>query len=204
MDDDSLRDYGPAAPHGPNMDRRHSATSNIRDEMSRNEHLIFSSLLLPDDIYTDDGTYWADLPLKQRISFVNKVDKAEAKEELTSLWNMFKKDPLSPIGWYARNMVLPGAGLLLEGWVVSPCLQSGGFLTIRADMCSSPSATSSPSSRPSSPRVGRPMTSATRRGRKPSSTSKSSVSSLVSIRLLQNNFYRNLTGCRPNSGRYLG
>lgn len=120
MDDDSLRDYGPAAPHGPNMGRRHSATSNIRDEMSRNEHLIFSSLLLPDDIYTDDGTYWADLPLKQRISFVNKVDKAEVKEELSSLWSMIKKDPLSPVGWYMRNMVLPGAGLLLEGCVVPP------------------------------------------------------------------------------------
>ena len=31
---------------------------------------------------------------------------------------MIKKDPLSPVGWYMRNAVIPGAGLLLEGYVL--------------------------------------------------------------------------------------
>jgi hypothetical protein len=83
--------------------------------MDKNENLIFNSLLLPDDIYDENGTYWADLPMAQRIKFVSKVEREEAKEECASIWAMFKKDPLSPVGWYLRNMVLPGAGLLLEG-----------------------------------------------------------------------------------------
>jgi hypothetical protein len=28
---------------------------------------------------------------------------------------MFKKDPLSPVSWYFKNAILPGAGLGLEG-----------------------------------------------------------------------------------------
>ena len=39
----------------------------------------------------------------------------EAKRELSGIWEMTKADPLSPISYYFRNMVLPGAGLGLEG-----------------------------------------------------------------------------------------
>lgn len=125
----SLRDFGPAAPHGPNMGGEHVATVNIGD-MSNNEASVFQSLLRPDDIYTADGVYWADLPLGQRMKFVSKVDSAESAKELSSIWQMIKRDPLSPLGFYARNMVIPGAGLLLEGYVlfsignVKPLLQA--------------------------------------------------------------------------------
>jgi hypothetical protein len=99
------------------MDGHHHATMDIRHVMSENEQGVFSSLLLPDDIYDGNGTYWADLPMAKRIKFVSSVDAAEVREETASLWAMFKKDPLSPVSWYMRNMVVPGAGLLLEGCV---------------------------------------------------------------------------------------
>ena len=112
----SLRDYGAVAPHGPNMSGRHVATADIHD-MNLNEASVFQSILCPDDIYDENGTYWADLPLKQRLKFIQKVDKQEAKTELNTIWTMFKEDPLSPVGYYLKNMVVPGAGLLLEGFV---------------------------------------------------------------------------------------
>jgi hypothetical protein len=79
------------------------------------EQAIFNHLLHPDDIYDEQGRYWADLPLMEKIRFVNKVNNAEAKRELGVIGRMIKEDPLSPVGAYFRNMVLPGAGLGLEG-----------------------------------------------------------------------------------------
>lgn len=109
-----MRDYGLAAPHGPNVTGQHVATADIGD-MSNTESSVFRQLLLPDDSYTPEGVYWADLPLGKKISFVNKVNNEEARKELSSLGRMIKADPLSPISYYFRNMVIPGAGLLLEG-----------------------------------------------------------------------------------------
>ncbi|KAI9669102.1 MAG: hypothetical protein M1831_000694 [Alyxoria varia] len=115
--DSSLRNYGPAAPHGPNMTGEHKASINVH-EMSENERDIFKALILPNDSYNSDGQYWADMGIFKRAAFVNKVDSAEAKKELTSIGRMMKADPLSPVSYYAKNMVLPGAGLLLEGYVL--------------------------------------------------------------------------------------
>ena len=112
--DSSLRDYGLAAPHGPNMGGQHVATQKVGD-MSANEKEIFDHLLLPADIYDQNGVYWADMNIFQRAKFTNKVDNQEAKKELSTIGRMVRSDPLSPIGYYAKNMVLPGAGLLLEG-----------------------------------------------------------------------------------------
>jgi hypothetical protein len=67
---------------------------------------------------TPDGTYWADLPIGQRVKFVSAVDRQAAREELSTIWAMMKKDPLSPVSWYFRNAVIPGAGLGLEGYVL--------------------------------------------------------------------------------------
>lgn len=119
MAGDSMRDYGIAAPHGPNMGGNHVATADILNNarMNKNESDVFRSLLLPDDSYDESGTYWADMPIWRRIKFVNRVDSQEAKNELKSIGRMIKKDPLSPVGYYMRNMVIPGAGLLLEGYV---------------------------------------------------------------------------------------
>lgn len=117
-----MRDYGVAAPHGPNRSGHHTATAKIGD-MSEVEASVFRSLLLPDDSYDENGTYWADMPFAKRFAFVNKVNNAEAAKELRSIGRMMKSDPLSPVGFYFRNMVIPGMGLLLEGYVrpVSGC-----------------------------------------------------------------------------------
>jgi len=115
----SLRNYGIAAPHGPNMTGHHSATEqafeNAHSTMKQNERDIFNHLILPDDSYNADGVYWADMPIGKRVAFVTKTDAQEAAKELRSIGRMMKADPLSPIGYYFRNMVIPGAGLLLEG-----------------------------------------------------------------------------------------
>lgn len=93
--------------------------SVVRDfeEMTTEEVGAFNQLILPDDIYTPEGVYWADLPFGQRVKFVTNVDGQEARKELRSIWEMTKRDPLSPVSYYFKNMVLPGAGLGLEGCV---------------------------------------------------------------------------------------
>lgn len=106
-----MADTGPRAPHGPDMEENQNPLEN----MDLNEKSAFDALIRPDDSYTPDGTYWADLPILKRIKFVNAYDTKEAKRELGGIWEMMKQDPLSPISYYFRNMVLPGAGLGLEG-----------------------------------------------------------------------------------------
>ncbi|KAL5121395.1 hypothetical protein ACEQ8H_000863 [Pleosporales sp. CAS-2024a] len=117
---DSLRDYGIAAPHGPNMTGQHVATQDldIRHDMSENEQSVFHALLHPDDMYDENGTYWADMPLTKRLQFVTAVDRKEATDEARYFWSMFKKDPLEPLRHYCRTCVIPGAGLGLEGYVL--------------------------------------------------------------------------------------
>ena len=99
------------APHGPNPREPEPI-----QEMTQNERAIFDYLIKPDDMYTADGVYWADLPLAQQVRFSAASDAKEAKKELSSIGRMMKKDPLSPVGWYFRNAVIPGAGLGLEGY----------------------------------------------------------------------------------------
>ncbi|KAK9242194.1 hypothetical protein V1506DRAFT_99951 [Lipomyces tetrasporus] len=82
---------------------------------SKEEKAIFSYLLHPDDSYDENGVYWADMKFGQQLSFISKVDNAEAKREWGNFWKMFKSDPLSPISWYFRECVIPGAGLGLAG-----------------------------------------------------------------------------------------
>ncbi|KAJ5081722.1 hypothetical protein NUU61_009986 [Penicillium alfredii] len=109
-----MSDFGPRAPHGPDM----SGTHNPLEDMDVHEKGAFDQLIRPDDCYTQDGIYWADLPLMKKIKFVSSYDALEAKRELKGIWSMTKTDPLSPISHYFRNMVLPGAGLGLEGYVL--------------------------------------------------------------------------------------
>jgi len=104
-------------PHGPETGDE-TETWPADGVTTAEERALFRYLTHPDDSYTKDGTYWADLPLRQRVGFVNKVNNAESKAELQSIWAMFKQDPLSPVSWYFRNAVLPGAGLGLEGYVL--------------------------------------------------------------------------------------
>lgn len=83
--------------------------------MNLNEREIFDYLIHPDDSYTPEGVYWADLSFLQRVSFLSKYDAREAGRELRTIARMTKADPLSPVSYYFKNMVLPGAGLGLEG-----------------------------------------------------------------------------------------
>lgn len=115
--DRSMRDDGLAAPHGPDMSGRHVATADLGD-MSAKESVVFRSLLLPDDSHNAGGTYWADMPVGKRLAFVSKTHSAELAKELRSIARMIEADPLSPLSYYARNMIIPGAGLLLEWYVV--------------------------------------------------------------------------------------
>jgi hypothetical protein len=109
-----------SAPHGPETgdDHDHLPAHFPAPGASREEETaIFNPILYPTDLYTPEGIYWADLPFRQQMQFNTAVDNAEAKKELGTIWSMIKEDPLSPISWYFKNAVLPGAGLGLEGYV---------------------------------------------------------------------------------------
>ncbi|KAJ5198786.1 uncharacterized protein N7498_007903 [Penicillium cinerascens] len=88
------------------------------EDMETHEKEAFDQLIYPADSYTAEGTYWADLPFGSRISWCISQDGAELNKELAWLWGMFKADPLSPISYYFKNFLLPGAGLGLEGYVL--------------------------------------------------------------------------------------
>jgi hypothetical protein len=103
-----------SSPHGPETGDDHVSLRNQPADRDYEEG-IFKSLMYPDDSYTHENVYWADLPFFQQMRFNAGVDNEETRKELGQIWAMMKKDPLSPIGWYFRNAVLPGAGLGLEG-----------------------------------------------------------------------------------------
>lgn len=103
-------------PHGPETGQEHE--DYPQEHTTEYERRIFGHVTRPDDSYTEEGTYWADLPFWKRVSFVSKVDRDEAAKELKATGEMMKKDPLAPLSWYFRNAVLPGAGLGLEGYVL--------------------------------------------------------------------------------------
>lgn len=107
-----MADFGPRAPHGPDM----TGTQDF-SEMNPSEKEGFDRLLRPDDSYTPEGVYWADLPIGQRIKFVSSVEAKERSREWSALWAEIKADPLSPIMGYIRNTIIPGAGIGLEGSV---------------------------------------------------------------------------------------
>jgi hypothetical protein len=104
-------------PHGP--ETGDDSASYPYEMNADNEKEIFNYLLHPDDSYNPEGVYWADMPIGERVKFIAGNDAREATEELRAIGSMMKKDPLSPVGWYFRNAVLPGAGLGLEGYVLN-------------------------------------------------------------------------------------
>lgn len=106
-----MTDVGRRAPDGLDGSEVHKPA----EDMSVEEKAAFDALIRPDDSYTPEGVYWADLSLTKRIGFVTSNESREANRELGLIGEMTKKDPLSPIGFYFKNMVIPGAGLGLEG-----------------------------------------------------------------------------------------
>lgn len=75
-------------------------------------------VLFPPDIYTEDKTYWADLPYLKKMAWVNRQSNSEAWRELKVLGKMIKKDPLSPVASYFGTYVLNGLGLFVEGFTL--------------------------------------------------------------------------------------
>jgi hypothetical protein len=103
-----------SAPHGPETGDDHV---HMEGPPPRDGESILKSIICPDDSYTSEGIYWADLPLGKQLAFNAHVDNEETRKELSAIWEMMKVDPLSPVGWYFRHAILPGAGLGLEGYV---------------------------------------------------------------------------------------
>lgn len=101
-------------PHGPETGDDHVSIYDLGADEA-----VFNEFLYPDDIFTAEHVYWADLKLTDKISFITRTEGADAKKEVKAILAMMKKDPLSPVSWYFSNAVLPGAGLGLEGYVNS-------------------------------------------------------------------------------------
>src|SRR5271154_1801731 len=78
--------------------------------------------LLHDELYPQDSysgkVYWADLPLRERTSWVNNQFNTEARRELKVLGSEFKRDPLQPIRDYFSLYVITGLGLFVEGYTL--------------------------------------------------------------------------------------
>lgn len=94
---------------------KHNLDPVSTEDMDDHERAAFNELIRPSDSYLPDGTYWADLPVGERVKFCVQQDRIETRKEMAWLWDMFKTDPLAPIAYYFKNSVLPGAGLGLEG-----------------------------------------------------------------------------------------
>ena len=60
------------------------------------------------------------MPFIQRARFVGGTDRGGALKELGQIGRMTKEDPLSPLSFYTAHIVIPGMGLGLEGYVLSP------------------------------------------------------------------------------------
>src|SRR5271156_2210291 len=75
--------------------------------------------LLNDDLFPEDafqnGVYWADLPFRQRVTWVNNQSNAEALREIKLLAHEFYMDPLQPFRDYFEKYVITGFGLFIEG-----------------------------------------------------------------------------------------
>jgi len=74
--------------------------------------------LVPDDSFGEDGVYWADLPRATKWKWIVKQNNDEAAREFKVVKEMFKKDPLSPLGAYCKRYVISGFGLFTEGYAL--------------------------------------------------------------------------------------
>ncbi len=83
-------------PHGPETGEEYEQFPERRDYTEEEEREIFRHIIRPDDSFTENGTYWADLPWLQKAAFVNRINNQEAVKELKTIWAMMKKDPAKP------------------------------------------------------------------------------------------------------------
>lgn len=72
-------------PHGPSTGTEHEHYPQHGAPATEHEKEIFKHLTNPDDAFTPEGVYWADLPFWKRLSFVRQVDHAESMRELKTI-----------------------------------------------------------------------------------------------------------------------
>ncbi|WFD31076.1 hypothetical protein MSPP1_002107 [Malassezia sp. CBS 17886] len=107
--------YAPDAPASSPLNKEHSAN---RVGMPPDVERSFHEIVYPGDSYTANGTYWADLPWAEKISFCNRQSNLETRRELGVIWRMIKHDPLSPLTTYMGTYVLNGMGMFVEGYTL--------------------------------------------------------------------------------------
>ena len=86
------------------------------DPVSTANELLHDDLF-PEDAYADE-VYWADLPRRERIAWVNNQSNREAARELNVLATEFRRDPLQPFRDYFSKYVIVGLGLFVEGYTL--------------------------------------------------------------------------------------
>ena len=150
-----------AVPHFPRMEQGDPQLPPDED--------LLKDELFPQDMYSGT-TYWADLPLGQRIKWVNATSDAEARREFLLLLSELKKDPLQPIRDYFGTYVITGMGMFVEG---TPRLFR--WQSDSKDIPSFRSGTSRRSSKGCGRLVGKRIKSVPRIGSPLSATSKSWV-----------------------------
>ncbi|KAF8316129.1 MFS general substrate transporter [Clavulina sp. PMI_390] len=79
---------------------------------------LLRNAIAPLDSYTESGVYWADLPTSERRAWVWAQNRAEGARERALVWDMFKKDPLAPLGAYWRLYCMTGLGIFVEGFTL--------------------------------------------------------------------------------------
>ncbi|KAL4402746.1 transmembrane transporter [Malassezia pachydermatis] len=102
----------------PTLTHGHGVTNMPHHNMSPEAQSAFNEILFPRDSYTENGTYWADLPLGEKLRFINNQSNAEARRELGVIGRMIKKDPLSVIRAYFGTYVINGLGMFVEGYTL--------------------------------------------------------------------------------------
>lgn len=112
--DDTVQEYKEKQAH--QYDGSASPESgSLADPRSASDEELLREALYPSDSYAADGTYWADLPRGERMSFATTQFNTEARRDMSYVWNMFKNDPAEPFRAYWRKYVLTGMGLFVEG-----------------------------------------------------------------------------------------
>jgi len=78
---------------------------------------LLHATLYPDDVYKGT-TYWADLPAKERSTWISHQTRAITHRELVRVRQMFKVNPLKPLKSYWRSYAVSGVGFFIEGYVL--------------------------------------------------------------------------------------
>ena len=81
--------------------------TSVSSEASTADHQqAMNEYLFPSDSWKN-GVYWAELPPKERLQFINEQQNKEWGFELAGIWADFKSDPMLPFLKYWRNYVMP-------------------------------------------------------------------------------------------------